>query len=167
MLPLLHGCDEPDPACEGAKYEKVDLSTSSIEGGDILSKLKWHMAAGNWCFYHRFNSALACGKSTLDLVYFIRYSAIIEDQPVVFNPYLVVNGKRFNSSGFIGGSFDGNSFLMKGGVYEVYDKNSPYEFGILCGIELKTILLLTKEQAEKFVRTYLRDIEVKLEYLKL
>jgi hypothetical protein len=167
IIPHFQGCDEPDPACEGAKRVKIDLETLAAEEGDIMDNLRFHMEADVWCFYHDFSSDPACGHSALDLVYSIRYSAVLEDKTVVFNPYLVVNNKRVKESGFIGASFDGNSVIMKGGTYQIFSEATPYIFNIRCGIELKTILLLTPEQAKRIVRTYLRSIDVKLEYLKL
>jgi hypothetical protein len=167
MLAFLPGCDEPDPQCTGAKNETIDLFAAQSNPEDILNTLKWSFKDKAWNFYFDFQTANACGKSSLDLYFSFFYTEDV-NQDVTLVPYLEVNGERIEPTAYYGVSPFGNQQLLKGGLFKVYSLGTPAIFKIKCGVTLLNYdRSLDEEKAKQYIREYLKSAALKLDYLKL
>jgi len=124
LLSFTQSCGELDPKCENAKYEKVELNANPTDGD--MSDLKWSFQSKKWYFYHEYQTAEACGQSTLDLTLSYIYDQVADDRHMFFSPYLMINGEEVNINPSSALGVYGKHYLInRGGFYKLYKMGIP------------------------------------------
>ena len=163
------GCDELDPACEGADYQETYFKLPDMATEYPLDGLRMFMEGGHWHAFKEIVVSNACGSSSFDVHYVFGFDhqGLINVANRIMTWVQIDAGEYYYPPESV--LVDPEHRLYKGGFYTLNKENqkaTPASFTFRVGFHFSGPTL-TETEAREIMKPLLHYFMFRIEYLKL